>query len=823
MKLRPGLVLLPLAAALATPAQARDAMIDVPAGTVEEVVIAIARQTGSSVVLTDRTLAMRRAAALRGRYSAREALERIAQAAGAKVVRAGGNAWRLEPAPPARRALFQRPQPKPEPQPPAQPPEGIAEEPIVVLGSKSDMRLRDYPGQVSRIEGRDLEFGGVGGTDKIAARVASVSTTHLGSGRNKLFIRGIADSSFTGPTQSTVGQYLGDLRLSYNSPDPDLRLSDLAVVEVLEGPQGTLYGAGSLGGIVRLVPNAPDLGKGHAGGGVGSSVTAHGKPSIDGNLMVNLPLASDRMALRLSANGEIQGGYIDKPLLRRDDVNRTTLASGRASLRMDAGGGWMVDLIGVGQVTEGDDSQYADRNGDPLTRSALVTEGYRATYSQGQVVIDGALGAVKLRSSTGIAWQNLRESYDATIPGDLPRLFVQTNKTRMVANETRAWVPLGNRFGWVLGSSFTSNTTRLSRDLGDQAALTSSTGVTNKINEFTLYGEASLRLREGLILTGGGRATWTRLSGSGEDVAFDVAKAGAAITARRTETMLLPSAAITAQPTQRMTIYLRYQEGFRPGGLAIDGEFVRRFRNDQTATFEVGLRHGRPGRDPFDFAFSLSHTNWRDIQADFIDPFGLPTTANVGDGRIWTASATLGVMPVEGLRIDGGIVFNNSRISQPNLYAVLGLAGPFPVSGTPLVLGDAEPVPGIDVFYLTKLSGLLPLDQIPNVARISARFGFDYRREIGAGLSLHALGSARYVGRSRLGVGPELGDLQGDYLETYLGLRIGRENLGATLSVANLADAKGNRFSLGTPFAIGREQITPLRPLTVRLGIDAAF
>jgi outer membrane receptor protein involved in Fe transport len=393
----------------------------------------------------------------------------------------------------------------------------------------------------------------------------------------------------------------------------------------------------------------------------------------------------------------------------------------------------------------------------------------------------------------------------------------------MIANETRAWVPLGNRFGWVLGSSFTSNTTQLARDLRYEAALASSTGVANRINEFTLYGEASLRLREGLVLTGGGRATWTRLSGSGQDVALDVAKAGAAITARRTETMLLPSAAITAQPTQRMTVYLRYQEGFRPGGLAIDGEFVRRFQNDQTATFEVGLRHGRPGRDRFDIAFSLSHTNWNDIQADFIDRFGLPTTANVGDGRIWTASATLGVMPIDGLRIDGGIVFNNSRISQPNLYTILAISGPFPVIAGPVSDGGPLPPTSDEVFYLDKLTALLPLDQIPNVAKVSARFGFDYRREIGPGLSLHALGSARYVGRSRLGVGPELGDLQGDYLETYLGLRIGRESLGATLSVSNLADAAGNRFSLGTPFAIGREQITPLRPLTVRLGIDAAF
>jgi len=84
-----------------------------------------------------------------------------------------------------------------------------------------------------------------------------LASTNLGTGRNKIFIRGVADSSFNGPSQSIVGQYLGDVRLTFNAPDPDLELYDIARVEVLEGPQGTLYGAGSLGGVVRVCPARP--------------------------------------------------------------------------------------------------------------------------------------------------------------------------------------------------------------------------------------------------------------------------------------------------------------------------------------------------------------------------------------------------------------------------------------------------------------------------------------------------------------------------------------------------------------------------------------
>ena len=112
---------------------------------------------------------------------------------------------------------------------------------------------------------------------------------------------------------------------------------------------------------------------------------------------------------------------------------------------------------------------------------------------------------------------------------------------------------------------------------------------------------------------------------------------------------------------------------------------------------------------------------------------------------------------------------------------------------------------------------------MPNIAKFSGRIGFDYRRPVGRNLELTAAGWANYVGRSRLGVGPQLGEAQGDYLDTGLTVRIGHEAIGITVGVTNLTDEEGNRFALGTPFAIGRDQITPVRPRTIRIGLDAAF
>ncbi|MFM5885587.1 MAG: TonB-dependent receptor [Novosphingobium sp.] len=793
LRLRYGL--LTTLVALAAPAYANEAQLDVPQGRLGDAAVLAARQTGSTIVIVDETLAKRRVGPLRGPMSARQAAERLARAAGGRLVVINAAAFRIErgPAVRPRLAAMERPAEPARKPAPKMPPEAFSDQPIIVVASKRDLALRDFAGQVHQIEGSDLVFGGVGGTDRIAARIATVSTTHLGTGRNKLFIRGIADSSFTGPTQSTVGQYLGDLRLSYNAPDPDLRLSDMRAVEVLEGPQGTLYGAGSLGGIVRLVPNEPDLGAVGASGIVGASATAHGEPGFDANVVVNLPLVEDRIGLRIAADGERQGGYIDKPLLGRDNVNRTWVGAVRGSLRGRLAEGWTLDLIGLAQATRGDDSQYADRGGPPLERSARVSEGYRADYGQGQFVLSGRIGNIHLRSSTGATRQDLSERYDATLPDGPERLFVQRNRTRLFANETRIWQPLGRRFGWIAGVSYTHNNTRLQRELQASGAITPSTGVANSIDEITLYGEASARLFDGLVATAGGRLTWSTLDGSGEDVSPEIALANRAITARRTERMALPSLALTAQPLTAMTLYLRYQEGFRPGGLTVDNDFVRRFRNDRISTIEFGFRRGSAGRGPFDLAASVSYTDWRDIQADYIDLAGLPTTANVGNGQIWTFTLSGGAMLAPGLRVDAGGVINRSRISKPNLYAA--------------VLGPS----------------LIPITEVPNVAKVAARIGIDYRRSLGSVAELHAQGWARYVGQSRLGVGPELGDLQGDYLETGATVRIGTAAQGATLSITNIPDVTGNRFALGTPFAIGRNQVTPLRPLTVRLGFDARF
>lgn len=774
----------------ACPVQAERVALSIPPGSLSQVAIALARKTNTSIVIADPALARRQVLGVSGHMDSTRAIRSFAEANGLRAIRVAPRAWRLVAAPRPQTSSRSQSRTRQAPILADAPPPETRGDPIVVTASKRDTALTDLAAQATLIDGELLEIGGVGGTERITQRTASVSSTYLGSGRNKLFIRGVADSSFTGPTQATVGQYFGDLRLSYNAPDPDLRLSDMERVEILEGPQGTLYGAGSLGGIIRLVPRAPEAGETSLSVSGGASAIQNGEPGGDGHLTVNLPLAGETATLRANVDVASLGGYIDKPAIGQNNVNRTRILSGRAALRVELAPQWTADLIALGQDTDAQDSQYSDRAGERLENSAVVKEDSSAKYGQAQLVVSGRIGDVRIKSSTGISGQDLFERYDATAEGEAPRIFEQRNQTRMIANETRIWQPLGERFGWVLGTSLVDNRNTLTRGLFTEGLETTSTGVRNTVFEITGYSEASYRLTPSLVLSGGLRVTNVKIGGEGEDVLPQLALAGRAITATRKETTFLPSASLLSNVGSDGRIYVRYQESFRPGGLAVSGNFVRQFRSDYARTVELGGGWGLPGRGDFDLSANLSYTRWNNIQADFIDAGGLPSTANIGDGTIIAASVAGSVRLADGLRAEFGATINDSEVDEPELPVFLAM---------------------------------LELTRIPNIARFSGRAGIQWHHEFADGTRINVDSWASYVGKSRLGIGPELGDPQGNYFDSGLSLRFGREGAGLTLSLTNIANSEGNRFALGTPFSTGREQTTPLQPRTLRIGFDGRF
>ena len=724
-----------------------------------------------------------------------DALDRLARGSGLKVQKVGANSYVLTAAPQpkakskplAARLVHRAVQPamesKPEPEP----------QDIVVTASKRDTLSLRFPGQWSRIDGDEFAPLGVAGSEAIESRSVGFSSTHLGAGRNKLFIRGIADSSFSGPTQSPVGQYFGDMRTGYSGPDPDLKLVDMQSVEILEGPQGTLYGSGALGGIVLLKPNMPELGELTGLAALGGSVTWHGDLGYDASAVVNAPFG-DRVALRGVGYHAREGGYIDNVATGEKDINDIGVTGGRATLTVELAPGWFVDASGVAQRIEGDDSQYADDEGSGLTRDSLVDQPFSSDFTLANLVVRKDGGAIRFRSTTGASWQDVDETFDASID-DRVRQLGQHSKARAVSNETRVWRPMDGGYSWLVGFSSIVQRYEVSRDLSEEGQLADLSGVENRVRETTIYGEVGAELTPAIEASVGARYTVSKLSGSGEHLSMLAWTKLAEEDAKRTEHRFLPSAALLARPIDDLTLYARYQQGFRPGGLSIAADTVRLYRNDRLGTAEFGFRYGRPGRDRFDLQGSATLSRWKDIQADFLDPSGLPVTDNIGDGRVWTITVNGGARITTDLRVEAGLAWNDGKITRPT-----------------------------DFFReLVASSAAAGTMEIPNIARVVARGAIDWQTRLGGDWKLETNAYARYVGRSRLGVGQHLGEEQGQYVDSGLILRASDERRAFSLTVTNLTDEVGNRFAFGAPIATGADQLTPLRPRTIRLGFEHSF
>src|SRR5205823_587441 len=171
-----------------------------------------------------------------------------------------------------------------------------------------------------------------------------------------------------------VGLYLDDVPITYNAPDPDLRLADIDRVEVLRGPQGTLYGSGSIGGIVRIVTARPDLSRVLGEVSVEGMATQHGAPSYGLEAMANLPVAAGRAAIRAVVYSDERGGYIDNPVLHLKNVNYSRRVGGRIAALADLPDGWTIEAGVAHQSIATADSQYTQGSGGPLTRGASVRE-----------------------------------------------------------------------------------------------------------------------------------------------------------------------------------------------------------------------------------------------------------------------------------------------------------------------------------------------------------------------------------------------------------------------------------------------------------------
>ena len=189
---------------------------------------------------------------------------------------------------------------------------------VVVTAEKRSERIQDTPISVTAISGAELAAQGITSTADAVREVPGVALTSAGPGQTEYTIRGLSSS---GPAVSTVGFYLDDAPVTapsasqngHVSIDPDLY--DIQRVEVLRGPQGTLYGSGSMGGTIKIITNEPQFDVLATSGALEGSHTSGGGWNERASAMLNLPVIDDKFAVRLVATIDHESGWIDRIVL----------------------------------------------------------------------------------------------------------------------------------------------------------------------------------------------------------------------------------------------------------------------------------------------------------------------------------------------------------------------------------------------------------------------------------------------------------------------------------------------------------------------------
>ncbi|WP_242137058.1 TonB-dependent receptor [Sphingomonas sp. TREG-RG-20F-R18-01] len=776
-----------IAACVGLPGHAigQTAQIHIAVATLDQALTQLARQTGTDIVSTEPGLRHVPARRLSGRLAPAEALRRLLKGTGYRAVPIDARGFRIVRAPvplPVVRAGPARTLSR------AAPAEGAD---IIVTASKQQSPLLRFPGSAIMLGGfapgsralRPIDM------DDLTRATPVLQNTELGVGRNKIFIRGVADSSFNGATQSTANQYFDEVPLGFAGPEPSLNLYDMRSVEVLEGPQGTLYGAGAIGGIIRLTPNPVDLARTGAAMTGGVTLTDDGAPGFDLAGMANVPIARDTAGLRVVGYRQRAGGYIDDPSRRLTSINRTDTLGGRVTLAADAGNGWTFELGALGQQIDAADAQYAEAGAGSLQRRSQYAQPYTSTVKLVRGVVrkrwDSGLNLV---SATGYVDLKTDDTFDATraLGSVGPVLYRNVQTDTLFVQETRLSRPATTRVGWLLGVSYLNDSDVQSRALGPPGQTATIIGVTNRTESLSGFGEATWPVTPSFALTAGARLTTARTDGEPS-----VRPRNNSFIRGRATRRIDPTLALSWLVAPRTAVFAKVQSGYRTGGLAVASGVgrVADYRSDSIIVGEAGIRRQRRGETGLEVSGAVSHARWRDIQADLYSRRGQPYTANIGNAGITAIEALGDWVPVRGLHANFAFLYTYNLVD--GALAQLSKSANRRLPETPPFAGNA----GLSYQWLR---------------RGAQRF------DVGV--------QGRYVGRSVLGTGDFLELSQGQYaaVDSHVGWRW--RNLDLTLSGENLTNVRANRFALGNPLILAtRAQTTPLRPRSIRIGASVAW
>ncbi len=581
---------------------------------------------------------------------------------------------------------------------------------IVVTANKREQSVRDVAGSVAAVSEATLQKLNAQSLSDYITRVPGVVFNDYQPGVSEVVIRGVASTTYHEANQATTGYYLNQVPLiepGFPLVIPDIDSFDVSRVEVLRGPQGTLFGSSSLGGAVNYVVNEADP-SGFDAGFEGSLSTTKraGEASYTVKGMVNVPIATDKLAVRLVALQRFDAGYLNNTLLGEKGSNDLRVRGLRGSIVFTPTETTRISALSLYQEYDLDDQTYV-LFGPPKTfdRATNVAEFQDTEIMLHSLKLEQDLGFATLTAIGSYTEKKANLAFDNSIFGgndprtNTPALASSDGKSKTEYGELRLASPDGGRFRWLIGANYTrlrsnntdgtfiegiadyidANPAQFGNQPGDTLApgdLSERTISSNRVTEKAVFGEASFDIVEQLTLTVGGRLFEYRtrprlqyLPNANLIPPFDFSPA----TSKDSD--FIPKVSLTWKPSGDAMVYALYSEGFRIGGanvfsLATPG-LPLTFESDTTKNFEVGTRFDLIDRT-LTVDVTAYHIDWDNIQARLFTPGDFRAyTVNGGGADIDGVEISLTLRPTRNLTFASNLSYNDARLSSllPDSFA----------------------------------------------------------------------------------------------------------------------------------------------------------
>ncbi len=688
---------------------------------------------------------------------------------------------------------------------------------VVVTAQKREQAAPDVPVSLTPISGKDLEASGIDSAASLD-QIAGLTVSAAGPGYLSITIRGISDLDGGLLGSPATGFYIDETPLSaFASQLPQVAYWDAERLEVLRGPQGTLFGEGSMGGTIRLITAKPDTTKPAARVMLGWSQVAGGGQGGTARLMVNVPLQRDVLALRLTASRQDIIGWVDVPELQAKDSNHGKTEDTRLALRWTPSRPLTVDLSYARQVLDSNDTPatspgiYRPRDVNPGAQGPSFLSSQTSKYDLANVTVHYDFGPAALVGSVSRYERSSTARTDLTpyvplvfgVGGTAERVIPLTIKA--TTTEWRLVSRGDERLNWTAGIYAKDDARKQTHaglvislpDLGlprDETLYT--TPARNRA--LALFGQAEFRLSSDWALQAGLRRYTARNHTS---VRFDTTSAifpgytsGVVRDSGSSAHATSPMLGLSWTPRADLLVFAKLSSGFRdgdtnyqPGGYP---EIPASYGPEKVRAYEVGLK-ARP-LTWLSVNASVYQNHWTDLQLPFNTSDSLFTyLQNAGKATATGAEIEVVARPMPSLRLALNLAGVDARMDDNVLDAS----------------GHAGAVKG---------------NRIPFSPRLQASVSAAREFELRSGLA--AVVSARYARHGATYSEPSNQSILKNEAYNHLTLKAGvkGESWGARLSVGNATNSTASLQKAAAP--AGDIVLTRhVQPRTVGVEIEASF